>query len=98
MESDATPNGLGRLVQYVGEWALAGRLGDRIERWERERKLLRFEADVQKPGSAALLDAECIKGHIDDNGAPVLERFRQKLKTFEVSSAEDQFNLPTMSQ
>ncbi len=98
MESDATPRGLGRLVQHVGEWLLAGRLGNRIERWERERKLLRFEEAARKPGSAALLDAERIKGHFDDYGAPALQRFRQQLKSLGVPFAEDQFNLPTMSQ
>ena len=97
LESDAAPRGLGCLAQRLGEWLLAGRLGNRIERWERERKLRRFEAAMRKPGSAALLDAERIKGHFDDYGAPALLRFTQQLKSFGITAAEDQFNLPTMS-
>lgn len=83
--SDAAPHGLARAAQALIEAALAGRLGDRLERWERERKLVKFAPQAQRPGSAALLDPDHVKGHFDDYGGPLLARYGQRLAEFGIT-------------
>ena len=67
------------LVQRFGEWLLGGRLGDALERWERDRKLRKFAAAAALAGSAAELDADRVKGHFDDHGSPILRKFRERV-------------------
>lgn len=79
-EPDLAPRGLGRLVQRAGEWLLFGALGDALETWERTRKLRKFAPAAQRPDSAAQLDADHVKGHFDDHGHPILQKFHERLK------------------
>lgn len=61
---------VGRLVQRVGERLLAGRLGDRLEQWVRERKLAELRRQAEASGSQdVLLDADVCKGHMGGHGA-----------------------------
>jgi hypothetical protein len=69
----------------VVERLLGGRLGDALEAWERRRKLARFGAAANRPTSAAELDAERVKGHFDDHGQPILRRFEERVRQFEVA-------------
>jgi hypothetical protein len=82
LEADRRPRGWTALLQRLAERALAGRLGDALERWERGRKLARFTPAASQPGSAAELDADRVKGHFEDNGRPVLARYEQRLAGF----------------
>ncbi len=84
-EPDARPRGLGRLVQRIGEILLSGPLGDRLEAWEQRRKLRKFQGEWHKPGSAAELDGQRIKGHFNDYGYPALERYQARLECFELA-------------
>lgn len=79
---DYTPRGVGRLLQWTGELLLGGRIGLALERWERSRKLRQFAPAVRRPGSAAVLDADRIKGHFDDYGGPAMARFREQLASY----------------
>jgi hypothetical protein len=69
-----------RLGQRALETALAGRLGDAAERWERERKIprLRQVADEQGGGGAVYTPDLC-KGHADDHAASVDQRYLSRL-------------------
>lgn len=69
-----------RLGQRVLEAALDGRLGDAVERWERERKIprLRQVADEQD-GSGAIYTPDLCKGHADDHAASVYQRYLTRL-------------------
>jgi hypothetical protein len=69
-----------RLGQQVLEAALSGRLGDAVERKERERKIprLRQIAD-ERGGSGAIYTPELCKGHADDHAATVYRRYVARL-------------------
>lgn len=69
----------GRRLQRLGERLLAARLGDRLEAWERGRKLRKFQALASRPGSAAQLDAEHVKGHFEDHGRVILAEYQARL-------------------
>jgi hypothetical protein len=75
------PRGLPGLVQISLEWLLRGRLGDWLEEWERKRKTAKFIAEeAQSDHSAAIIDQEQVKGHFQDDGHPVLNRFYERLQ------------------
>jgi len=69
-----------RLFKQALEVLLGGRLGNRLEAWERRRKLRRFAADLQTPEHAARLDDEHVKGHFQDHGQRVLREYRARLE------------------
>ncbi len=77
------PHGMGRALQKIAELFLGGRLGDWLEAWERQRKQSKFAAeDAQSAYSAAEIDAERVKGHFQDYGYPVLQKFYERLKKY----------------
>ncbi len=69
-------------LQHAGEWLLGGRLGDALERWERERKLRKFAPVAGQACSAAELDADRVKGHFDDHGYPILQQFNARVQEY----------------
>jgi hypothetical protein len=69
-------------LQRCGEWLLGGRLGDALERWERDRKLRKFARAAGQAGSAAELDADRVKGHFDDHGYPILRQFQERVELY----------------
>lgn len=64
------------------ERLLGGGIGDWLEKWEYRRKLRRFAPEMQKPHSSAKLDDNHVKGHFNDHGHPVLQRFYQRLEEY----------------
>ena len=58
------------------EMLLSGRLGDAVERWERERKIprLRLEA-VRQGGNGAIFTPDRCKGHMADHAAVVSRQY-----------------------
>lgn len=69
------------------ETALAGQLGNLIERWEYRRKLRRFQSALQNPNSSARIDETQVKGHFNDNGTITLEKYRERLRQYGVDDA-----------
>ena len=88
VEAEFGPRGWPARWQRAGEWLLGGRLGEALERWERERKLRKFATVAAQFGSAAELDADRIKGHFDDHGDPILQRFHDRVAE-QLTSIED---------
>lgn len=86
-ELDYQPGLWGRRLQAALEWLLAGRLCDRLEAWERTRKTIRFQPQLNQAGSAARLDADHVQGHFNDYGNKALatyaERCRRALSALE---------------
>jgi hypothetical protein len=80
VEADRQPRGWARAGQRALEWVLGGRLGDALEAWERRRKLTRFAPALRRPHAAAELDTERVKGHFDDHGYPILQRFEAQVR------------------
>ncbi len=77
-EPELAPRNWLRALQRLGERLLSGPLGDALEAWERRRKLRKFSSAAQKPGSAAQLDADHVKGHFDDHGHFVLAEYEKR--------------------
>lgn len=69
-----------RFGQRALEGLLGGRLGDALERWERERKIahLRRVASEQG-GSGTSYTPDLCKGHADDHAASVYQRYVARL-------------------
>jgi hypothetical protein len=77
------PHGIGRWLQAGIEWLLSGRVGDWLENWEHRRKEKKFARQAaESPHSSALISQEQVKGHFQDYGHPILNRFHQKLREY----------------
>jgi len=77
------PHRMRHRFQRIGEWVLGGRLGDWVNTWERQRKTQKFaQEDEQATNSAAVIDAEQVKGHFNDYGHRVLQRYEETLYTY----------------
>ncbi len=68
-----------RMLKRSVEVLLGGRLGDTLERWEYQRKLRRFAQEMRTPHSSAQLDEQQVKGHFNDHGHPVLQKYEALL-------------------
>ncbi|HZY45519.1 MAG TPA: hypothetical protein VFF70_12305 [Anaerolineae bacterium] len=75
---------IGRSVKRFGECLLSGRLGDRLEAWEMNRKMKKFQSQMHEIESNAILDQDHVKGHFKDYGAPVTRLYESKLKEFQL--------------
>jgi hypothetical protein len=78
LEPEVPLAGAARWLQGLGEWALGGRLGDALERWEQGRKRRKFAAAARQ-SEAAQLDSDRVKGHFVDHGRPVLAAYARRL-------------------
>ncbi|MBX3065881.1 MAG: hypothetical protein KF726_23085 [Anaerolineae bacterium] len=81
-ESDSKPQGRDQVMQRATELLLGFPIGDILEAWEFQRKQRKFAAQVQQPSSSAQIDGERAKGHFNDHGAPILDRYRARLAAF----------------
>jgi len=79
-ESEHHPNFFNRWAKRGVEKLLGGGLGDRLEYWEQQRKIRRFEQDMRLAHSAAKLDHTQVKGHFNDHGHPILTRYYERLR------------------
>lgn len=75
---DESPGRWGRAWQAGLEWLLGGRLADRLEHWEQERKTRRFAKQLHQPNSAARLDEQHVQGHFNDYGHQALRDYEQR--------------------
>lgn len=73
-------NRMNVIIKRWLERILGGSAGDWLENWEYRRKLRRFAPDMQKPHSSAKLDTTQVKGHFDDHGHPVLQKYYARLR------------------
>jgi hypothetical protein len=76
---------IGRAIKRFSEWLLSGSIGDRLEVWEMNRKIKKFQSKLHQPDGNAILDQDHVKGHFQDYGAPVTRLYESKLKEFELS-------------
>ena len=66
-------------LRKIAEWLLSGWVGDKIEQWEYRRKLERFSPKIVQPESSAEINQNSVKGHFQDHGQPVLQRYHELL-------------------
>jgi hypothetical protein len=76
------------LLKRLLEWVLGGALGDRLDAWEQRRKVRRFARHLETPNHAAKLDQQQVKGHFNDHGHPVMQRYADRLRRYGLLSAE----------
>ena len=69
-------------VKSLLEKILGGWLGNKLEQWEYNRKRRKFEPDVHKPESSAVIDRGHVKGHFNDNGHPVMQKYQARLREY----------------
>lgn len=89
---DGRETSIGRIwggLKRLSEAVLSGRLGDRLEKWEYQRKLRRFARDMQTPHSAAKLDKTQVKGHFKDHGYLVLQQYQERLVQYGLVNEAD---------
>lgn len=78
--AESKSSGIVVLIKRLLELILNSKAGDWLENWEYQRKLQRFAADMEKPHSSAKLDNTQVKGHFDDHGHPVLQKYYARLR------------------
>jgi hypothetical protein len=67
-----------RLLKRLGERILGGRAGDRLEAWERERKIAKLTGQVADTRESMFTDRVC-KHHVDAHGSKILELYQRRL-------------------
>lgn len=77
------------ITKNTMEWLLGGKFGGILEKWERNRKLKRFEKALETPNAAAQLDASQVKGHFNDYGHPVLRHYTERLEQYDLSPVQN---------
>jgi hypothetical protein len=86
VEPEIWPPRWAAALRAGGEWLLGGWVGDWLEQWERGRKLRKFAPAAGREGSAAELDADRVKGHFDDHGYPILQKFQARLEAYQATT------------
>jgi hypothetical protein len=82
-EIERQPGLIVRTLKRALEALLSGRLGDRLESWEMERKLRKFQPQLGWPDGDAILDRDHVKGHFQDYGGPVMRSYTERLAQLE---------------
>jgi hypothetical protein len=82
-EPEYVPGPIARTIKRGLEWVLAGGPGDRLEAWEMQRKLRKFQPKMGHPDGDAILDHDHVKGHFDDYGGPVMRLYAERLARYE---------------
>ncbi|GAB5492026.1 MAG: hypothetical protein Phog2KO_22410 [Phototrophicaceae bacterium] len=69
-------------LRKIAEWMLGGWLGDKIEAWEYKRKLSKFSPKIKQAQSSAEINQNSVKGHFEDHGQPVMQRYHELLHEY----------------
>jgi hypothetical protein len=96
-EPELRLSGWQSIVQRGGERLLGGRLGAALERWERDRKLRKFARAADQAGSAAELDADRVKGHFEDHGHPIMQKFHERVALYLPQAGEARVAAPQIA-
>jgi hypothetical protein len=86
LETPAAGDDLPRALpacKRLGERILRGRLGDRLERWERERKIARLRSEA---GTETLYTADVCKGHRDGHAGRVRAEYRARVAAWGIGT------------
>lgn len=73
------PRPMARGLQQIVEHLLGGALGDRLEAWERRRKLDQLRLQETNPSAEIVLSPDQCKGHFDRHRARVLDAYGERL-------------------
>jgi hypothetical protein len=75
-----------RILQRTLEFPLRGRLGDRIERWEMHRKIMRFSKQ-EGFGEETIFNADICQGNFDHHRKWTQQQLRKRGRTIEVEAS-----------
>jgi hypothetical protein len=68
------------LLKAIAEKLLAGAVGDRLEEWERRRKVAKLSRLArQRDTTAAFFGSDCCKGHMQDHGRHIERLYTERL-------------------
>ncbi len=81
---DAKQNIVGLVFKRGLELILSLPIGDWLEQWEYRRKAQRFQQQAQEPTASAEIDEGHVKGHFEDYGHYVLDRYNEQLGHFDI--------------
>jgi len=70
------------------EKLLGGAMGSQLEKWEYQRKRRKFSSHIDQPQADALIDDGHVKGHFQDHGHPVLNKYRERLREYNLLDVE----------
>jgi hypothetical protein len=80
-EPDRQPRGIIKVIKRFGEFFLGGSVGDKLERWEQNRKIRKFQGQIDQT-SDVKLDEKQVKGHFDDHSSVILRQYNERLDQF----------------
>lgn len=75
-------------VRAAAEAALRSPAGERLERWERERKIRRL-SQARGPDGEAAFSADWCKGHFDGHGHRTLAAYADRLRALDLLDADE---------
>jgi hypothetical protein len=75
-------------IKGLAEILLGGVVGDQLEAWEHRRKVRRFHQEKRADSSEAQLDRSQVKGHFDDFGLKVLNKYYGRLRHFRLADGQ----------
>ncbi|HSN76746.1 MAG TPA: hypothetical protein VL334_16865 [Anaerolineae bacterium] len=73
------PGRLEQAIKQAAEALLGGALGARLERWEMERKVRKFNTMAQSRGGSVVFTTDVCKGHFDRHDQRILREFEAEL-------------------
>ena len=88
IEPDLAPRGAGRWAQRLAEFLLGGKLGDWLERWERNRKIAKFKKQFAQASPSAVLDESQVKGHFNDYGQKTILAYEDRCRQYQLPVTE----------
>ncbi|HTP00506.1 MAG TPA: hypothetical protein VMJ64_03975 [Anaerolineales bacterium] len=77
-----------RRLQSLGEWTLSGQFGDRLEAWERNRKMARLMCQPGY-GPETNFDAEICQGNFDHHRSITQQEYRRRLSWLGINAPEE---------
>jgi hypothetical protein len=78
---------VGQAVKRAVESALGGAIGAKLDRWEMERKVRKFNAMAQTRGGSVVFTADVCKGHFDRHDKRILSEFNAELAQYGLPEA-----------
>jgi hypothetical protein len=78
-ETFIEPGRLGQIIKRIAEALLSGALGSRLNHWEMERKVCKFNAIAQSRGGSVAFTADVCKGHFDRHDQRILSELEVEL-------------------
>ena len=78
-ETFVTLGAVGQGIKHAIERALSGRIGARLDRWEMERKVRKFDEMAKTRGGSVVFTADICKGHFDRHDRRIMREFKAEL-------------------